>query len=693
MNINPRTGQSYPIGATYTPEGVNFCIFSKNCQEVELLFFDDADDAEPSRAISLDPDKNRTFYYWHIFVKDVKPGQLYGYRVYGDYKPEKGYLFDGSKLLLDPYAKAVAVGKNYDRHKAKTYGFENAAYAMKSVVIDHEEYDWEGDQPLQIPYSKTVIYELHVNGFTQHPNSGVNDRLRGTYLGLIEKIPYLKELGITAVELLPVHQFDFQDAPNGVNYWGYSPIGFFAPHHAYGTTSDPVKTVREFKDMVKALHKAGIEVILDVVYNHTSEAGVKDGVTQCFKGIENVAYYSFKKNSYEYADYTGCGNSLNANHSIVRRMIMDSLRFWVSEMHVDGFRFDLASVLARDEEGHPLENPPILWEIESEPVLASTKIIAEAWDAAGLYQVGKFIGDKWSEWNGVYRDDVRRFIKGDDLMTGGVVQRIMGSPDLFYSVNRDPNRSVNFVTCHDGFTLNDLVSYNVKHNEANGENNRDGMNDNFSWNCGHEGETDNPEIDALRLRQIKNMFTMMMVSQGTPMLLMGDEVRRTQNGNNNAYCQNNEISWFDWDLLKKNAGLHRFVKMLINDFFKRFKILHEERFWIDDNRGKNPHVTWHGIKVGQPDWGETSHSIAYTLGKPNSKEHLHIMINAYWDKLAFELPVLSKKPSGKWLKIIDTAASSPNDIQSIKNGSPIKSNLVELNGRSIMVLYNSEKSK
>jgi len=691
MNINPRTGQSYPIGATYTPAGVNFCLFSKNCSAVELLFFDDADDAEPSRVINLDPDKNRTFYYWHIFVKGVKPGQLYGYRVYGDYKPEKGYLFDGSKLLLDPYAKAVAVGKNYDRHKARHYGYENAASAMKSVVIDHEEYDWEGDQPLQIPYSKTVIYELHVNGFTQHPNSGVNDRLRGTYLGLIEKIPYLKELGITAVELLPVHQFDFQDAPNGVNYWGYSPIGFFAPHHAYGTTNNPVKTIREFKDMVKALHKAGIEVILDVVYNHTSEAGAKDGVTQCFKGIENVAYYSFKKNSYEYADYTGCGNSLNANHSIVRRMIMDSLRFWVSEMHVDGFRFDLASVLARDEEGHPLENPPILWEIESEPVLASTKIIAEAWDAAGLYQVGNFIGDKWSEWNGVYRDDVRRFIKGDDIMTGGVVQRIMGSPDLFYSVSRDPNRSVNFVTCHDGFTLNDLVSYDVKHNEANGENNRDGMNDNFSWNCGHEGETDNPEIDALRLRQIKNMFTMLMVSQGTPMLLMGDEVRRTQNGNNNAYCQNNEISWFDWQLLEKNTGLHRFVKMLINDFFKRFKILHEERFWIDDNRGKNPHVTWHGIKVGQPDWGETSHSIAYTLGKPNSKEHLHVMINAYWENLAFELPVLSKNPSGKWVKIIDTAETSPNDIKNIKDGTPIKGNLVELKDRSIMVLFTSAK--
>jgi len=680
---------SYPIGATCTPKGVNFCLFSKNCEAVELLFFDDADDKEPTKVIRLDPKENKTFYYWHVFVEDVEPGQLYGYRVYGKYVPEKGYLFDGSKLLLDPYAKAIAIGKNYDREKARHYGYENAAFAMKSVVIDHDTYDWEGDQPLQKPYSKSIIYELHVNGFTQHDNSGVKNKLRGTYLGLIEKIPYLQELGITAVELLPVHQFDFQDAPNGVNYWGYSPIGFFAPHHAYGTTNDPVKTVNEFKDMVKALHKADIEVILDVVYNHTSEGGIQNGVTQSFKGIENVAYYSFKKDSYEYADYTGCGNSLNANHSIVRRLIMDSLRFWVSEMHIDGFRFDLASVLSRDEEGHPLENPPILWEIESEPVLAGTKIIAEAWDAAGLYQVGKFIGDKWSEWNGAYRDDVRRFIKGDDMMAGGTVQRLIGSPDLFYGINRDPNRSINFITCHDGFTLNDLVSYNEKHNEDNGEENRDGMNDNHSWNCGHEGPTDNPDIEAIRSKQIKNMFTMLMMSQGTPMLLMGDEVRRTQQGNNNAYCQNNEISWFDWNLLEKNKGLFRFVKMLINDFFKRFEILHEERFWIDNKRGKNPHVTWHGTKIGKPDWGEASHSLAFTLGKPKGKEHLHVMINAYWDSLEYELPVLTKYPTGTWKKIIDTSEDSPNDILPVNDGLAINTNQITLKSRSIVVLYSN----
>ena len=686
MEPDIQTGKSYPLGATCSPEGVNFCVFSKNCQAVELLFFNDADDNEPSRVIRFDHKVNKTFYYWHAFVPGIKEGQLYGYRVYGNYVPEKSYLFDGSKLLLDPYAKSIAVGKNYNRFKGQQYGVENAAFAMKSVVIDSKSYNWQGDKPLQTPYSKSIIYELHVSGFTKHENSGVNKNLRGTYLGLIEKIPYLKELGITAVELLPVHQFDYQDAPNGVNYWGYSPIGFFSPHHSYGTSNDPVKTVNEFRDMVKALHKAGIEVILDVVYNHTSEGGL-DGMTQCFKGYESGAYYTINKKTKTFADFTGCGNSLNANHSIVRRMIMDSLKYWVSEMHVDGFRFDLASVLSRDEEGIPLENPPILWEIESEPILAGTKIIAEAWDAAGLYQVGSFIGDKWSEWNGTYRDDVRRFIKGDKLMAGGVVQKILGSPDLFYEINRDPNRSINFITCHDGFTLNDLVSYNEKHNESNGEDNRDGMNENFSWNCGVEGHTDDPNIDTLRLRQIKNFLTILMVSQGTPMLLMGDEVRRTQNGNNNAYCQDNEVSWFDWGLVKKNDGLLRFVKLLINDFFKSYKILHEDRFWVDEKRVKTPHVTWHGTKIGKPDWSENSRSLAFTLGKPNAKEYLHVMINSYWDKLDFELPLFHKRPVGKWKKIIDTAEDSPKDIITLKEAETTKTNNITLENRSVVVLF------
>ncbi|MBT33994.1 MAG: glycogen debranching enzyme GlgX [Thalassobius sp.] len=685
MKSDTQPGKSFPLGATYTSEGVNFCVFSKNCQAVELLFFNNVDDTAPSQVFRLDSKINKTFYYWHIFIPGIKEGQLYGYRVYGNYSPEHGNLFDGSKLLLDPYAKSIAVGKNYDRHKAKQYGVENAAYAMKSVVINSQAYNWEGDKPLQIPYSKSIIYELHVAGFTKNANSGVSKNLRGTYLGLIEKIPYLKELGITAVELLPVHQFDHQDAPNGVNYWGYSPIGFFSPHHAYGSTTDPVKTVQEFKDMVKALHKAGIEVILDVVYNHTSEGGIT-GVTQCFKGYGPGAYYTLNHNN-DFSDFTGCGNSLNANHSIVRRMIMDSLNYWVSEMHIDGFRFDLASVLSRDENGIPLENPPILWEIESEPILAGTKVIAEAWDAAGLYQVGSFIGDKWSEWNGKYRDDVRRFMKSDKLMAGGVVQKILGSPDLFYGINRDPNRSINFVTCHDGFTLNDLVSYNEKHNELNEENNRDGMNENFSWNCGVEGHSDDENIDILRLRQIKNFFTILMVSQGTPMLLMGDEVRRTQNGNNNAYCQDNEISWFDWDLVKEHDGLLRFVKTLINDFFKKFKILHEDRFWEDAQRDKTPHITWHGTQIGKPDWGENSHSIAFTLGKPNAKEYLHVMVNAYWGDLDFELPLFHKRPIGKWKKIIDTAETSPKDIIPIKEAEITKTNTITLKDRSIVVLY------
>lgn len=688
MKINTQTGQSFPLGATINKEGVNFCVFSKNSQAVELLFFDKVEDATPSKIIPLDPEENKTFYYWHIFVPGIKEGQLYGYRVHGEFNPEKGLWFDESKLILDPYAKAIALGENYDRNAAKKVGENNFGKAMKSVVVDQDNYDWEDDQPLQIPYKKTIIYELHVAGFTKNPNSGVNDKLRGTYLGLIEKIPYLKELGITAVELMPVHQFDPQDAPNGTNYWGYSPIGFFAPHHAYGTTDDPLKTVNEFKDMVKALHKAGIEVILDVVYNHTSEVG-DNGTIQCFKGLENIAYYSFEKDSYRFANYTGCGNSLNGNHSIVRRMIMDSLRYWVSEMHIDGFRFDLASVLSRDEEGVPMENPPVLWEIESEPVLAGTKIIAEAWDAAGLYQVGRFIGDKWSEWNGMYRDDIRKFIKGDKSMAGGTVQRIIGSPDFFSGINRDPNRSVNFITCHDGFTLNDLVSYNSKHNMANGEDNRDGMNDNNSWNCGEEGETQNPEIEKLRLKQIKNYLTILMLSQGTPMLLMGDEVRRTQGGNNNAYCQDNEISWFDWDLTQKHKDVLEFVKNLNHNLFKRYDILHEEKFWIEDKKNpKESNIKWHGIKLNKPDWGVNSRTLAFTIGNHKTNGHIHVMINAYWGDLKFEIPPLYSGIG--WKRVIDTSLPHPEDFIPFEKASMVEENTYKLKSRSIVVLVGED---
>jgi len=412
-------GQSFPLGATPAPDGVNFSVFSKSSHAVELLLFDAVDDPKPARVIPLDPRKNRTYHYWHTFVPGLKPGQLYGYRAEGPFAPQQGLRFDRDKVLLDPYGRGVAVPRRYDRLAASWAG-DNTATAMKSVVADPRAYDWEGDVPLRRPFARTVIYEMHVGGFTRHPSSGVAPEKRGTYAGLIEKIPYLQDLGVTAVELLPVFQFDPQDCPQGlVNYWGCCPVSFFAPHHGYSSRPDPLGPLDEFRDMVKALHRAGLEVILDVVYNHTAE-GNHEGPTSCFRGLENAAYYILDADRSRYANYTGTGNTLNANQPIVRRLILDSLRYWVEEMHVDGFRFDLASILSRDESGRPLENPPVLWDIESDPVMAGIKLIAEAWDAAGLYQVGSFIGDSWKEWNGRFRDDVRSFVKGDS----GTVSRL-----------------------------------------------------------------------------------------------------------------------------------------------------------------------------------------------------------------------------------------------------------------------------
>ncbi len=524
--------------------------------------FDRQDASEPSRTIALDPARHRTYHYWHVFVPGLAPGQLYGYRAHGPFAPERGRRFDAMKLLLDPYGLAVAVPEAYSRTIARLPG-ANLLPAMKSIVADPGRYDWEGDRPLGLPFRETLIYELHVRGFTRHASSGVAPERAGTYAGLIEKIPYLQDLGITAVELLPIFQFDAQDAPAGrVNYWGYSPVSFFAPHRAYSSRQDALGPLDEFRDMVKALHRAGIEVILDVVFNHTAE-GDDLGPTLCFRGLENSTYYLLQNDLSRYANYSGTGNTLNANHAVVRRLIKDSLRYWVTQMHVDGFRFDLASILARDESGRTLPNPPVLWDIESDPVLAGTKLIAEAWDAAGLYQVGGFIGDSWHEWNGRFRDDVRAFVKGQDGTIPNLAARLLGSPDLYGHKEREPEQSINFVSCHDGFTLNDLVSYNDKHNEANGEGNRDGTADNRSWNCGEDGPTQDPAVEALREQQIRNFLALLLTAVGTPMLFMGDEVRRTQNGNNNAYCQDNETSWFDWGLLAKHESIHRFVKQLI----------------------------------------------------------------------------------------------------------------------------------
>ena len=534
------TGRSVPLGATVGDGGVNFSLFSRTATGVELVFFDREDDAKPSRVITLDPVANRTYYYWHVLVPSVRPGQIYAYRVSGPSDPASGLRFDPAKVLLDPYGREVVVPDGYSR-EAASRGGDNAATAMKSVVVDPASYDWEGDTPLHLPSSRTIIYEMHVRGFTRHPNSGVDQGVRGTYAGLVEKIPYLRALGVTAVELLPVFQFDVQACPPGlVNYWGYQPVSFFAPHRAYSSRQEPLGPVNEFRDMVKALHRAGIEVILDVVFNHTAEVGA-DGPTLGLRGIDNPTYYVLEQGGARYADYTGCGNTLNANNPVVRRMIVESLRYWVNEMHVDGFRFDLASILSRDSEGQVLPNPPVLWDIETDPALAGTKLIAEAWDAAGLYQVGSFIGDAWKEWNGRFRDDCRDFFRSAPGSLGRFADRLLGSPEVYGRKGREIEQSVNFVTCHDGFTLNDLVSYERKHNELNGESNRDGADDNRSWNCGTEGPTADPAVEELRNRQVKNCLTVTLLALGVPMLLMGDEVRRTQGGNNNAYCHDDEF--------------------------------------------------------------------------------------------------------------------------------------------------------
>jgi isoamylase len=653
-------GSSFCLGATVCRGGVNFCVFSKNATAVELLFFDRMDDPAPVRTINLDPKKNKTYHYWHVYAPDIKVGQIYGYRVHGPFEPERGMRFDAQKVLLDPYGKAVVVPEKYDRLMTSEPG-ENTAYAMKSVVADNGSYDWEGDVPLKQPFARSIIYEVHVRGFTCHPASGVSPGKRGTYAGLIEKIPYLKDLGITAVELLPVYQYDEQDAPAGFrNYWGYAPVSFFAPHATYSSQKGPLGALNEFRDMVKTLHRAGIEVILDVVYNHTAE-GNHLGPTLCFRGFQNDAYYILEKNKALYSNYTGCGNTLNAGNPFVRRMIIDSLHYWVEEMHVDGFRFDLASILSRDEYGRPLESPPVLWDIETDPALAGIKLIAEAWDAAGLYQVGTFIGDSWKEWNGRFRDDVRSFLKGDSGTLTRFASRLLGSPDIYSHQEREPEQSINFIACHDGFTLNDLVSYNSKHNEANGEGNRDGSDNNISWNCGIEGATDDPEIERSRNRQVKNFLAVTLLAAGAPMLLMGDEVRRTQKGNNNAYCQDNDLSWLDWGLLNKHVDVHRFVRCLIQGRLRRDVSVEDPGLTLNQLL-QQARIQWHGVKLNEPDWSDESRSIALTGWSLRGRFVIHAMINAYWEPLEFQLPPVPEQFGDRWYRWIDTWRESPDDI-------------------------------
>jgi len=676
------TGQCHPLGATVVSGGVNFSIFSRGARSIELLFFDRVEDGEPARVIRIDPADNRTYHYWHTFVSGVRSGQIYGYRVHGPFDPASALRFDHSKLLLDPYGRGVVVPRDYSRTAACSEG-DNTSTAMKSVVVDPCAYDWEGDKPLRRLSARTIIYETHVRGFTAHPSSGVSEKTRGMYAGLIEKIPYLQDLGITAVELLPVFQFDAQDCPPGrVNYWGYAPVSFFAPHHAYSSRQDALGPVDEFRDMVKALHRAGIEVLIDVVFNHTAE-GDHSGPTFCFRGVDNSTYYILDADRSRYANFSGTGNTLNANHAVVRRMILDSLRYWVEEMHVDGFRFDLASILARDSCGHVMSNPPVLWDIESEPALAGTKMIAEAWDAAGLYQVGSFVGDSWKEWNGRFRDDVRDFFRGAEDSVARMADRTLGSAEIYSRKQREAEQSVNFVTCHDGFTLNDLISYNYKHNEENGEGNHDGADDNRSWNCGVEGPSDDLAVEKLRNRQVKNFLAVTLLSLGVPMIVMGDEVRRTQRGNNNAYCHDNEISWFDWTLLSKHADLHRFVKLLVARRLMR-DVEHERRRVSLNQWLREANKAWHGVKLEQPDWSHYSRSLAFGAELRREGLRFHLILNAYWEPLDFELPACDG--SEGWHRWIDTALDPPDEIVEWRKAVPVLGGTYHAGARSVVML-------
>jgi glycogen operon protein len=669
-------GSAYPLGATLCEDGVNFALFSKHAAEVFLLLFGEAE-GEPTDIIQL---RERDRFIWHAKVRGVKAGQLYGYKVRGEYRPEWGLRFNDSKLLLDPYAKAVTgkfrntdnlllgydpgsgpAGRTPDRR-------DNSAVVPKAVVIN-DAFDWQGVEAPDVSIKDLIIYEVHVKGFTAHPSSGVS--APGTYLGFIEKIPHLTRLGVNAVEFLPVHEFYVEDAlvRRGLtNYWGYNSIGFFAPESSYGSRRAPGCQVDEFKTLVRELHRAGIAVILDVVYNHTGE-GDETGPTLSLRGIDNLSYYALTGPAdaprRDYRNWTGCGNSLNCNDPAVIRLVMDSLRYWVQTMHVDGFRFDLASVLGRGEDGAFRPSSGLFNAIAQDPALSRAILIAEPWDIAAC-QTGNFPVD-WSEWNGRFRDTVRRFMRGDPGQLAGMGWRMTGSADLYGDDGRSAYNSVNFVTCHDGFTLHDLVSYNRKHNELNGENNRDGASDNHSWNCGAEGETDGPEVLALRRRLMRNHACALLFACGTPMILGGDEFARTQQGNNNAYCQDNPISWFDWERAERNHGLIEFFRKAIA-FTRRYPALHRRRFPLgrDHDADGVLDLAWFSPAGGEPAWSDPE---ARTLccqldasedGTQLDVKRLFFVFNADFKAQWVKLPPLH--PPLAWRRAIDTSLPEGEDF-------------------------------
>ena len=664
-----RVGSAMPLGTFQREDGGNFAVFSRHATRVRLELFDLPEDAMPARVIDLDPVHNRTGDVWHVWVDGIRSGQLYAYRMDGPYQPKEGHRFNFSKLLLDPFATAISRITNWDFGPARGFDPANSeqdlvcssvydAAAMPKCIFTHEHFDWQNDLSPKLPWSKTIIYEAHIRGFTIHSSSGVAHP--GTYRGLMEKIPYLKELGVTAVELIPVFEFnEFQ--VQGVNpqtgkplknYWGYDPVAFLSPKASYSSSGGFGQQKIEFKEMVRALHDAGLEVILDVVFNHTAE-GNELGPTLSFRGIDNAIFYMLESDQRYYKNYAGTGNTLNANHPVVRDYILSALRYWVIEMHVDGFRFDLATILGRDSYGELLANAPLLEAIAEDPFLRDVKIIAEAWDIAGAYEVGSFSERRWAEWNGHYRDDIRRFWRGDDGMLGLFANRICGSADIYAASGKGPEGSINFVTCHDGFTLNDLVSYCYKHNEANGKNNHDGTNTNYSENYGVEGEALDARIEALRKVQVKNFLLTLLISRGVPMLLGGDEFRRTQGGNNNAYCQDNETSWHDWSFLEKYSDIFRFTCGMIA-FRKAHPVLSTERFYTDDE------IHWYSPQGELPNWADPKAKQLACMIHEDAECTLYFMFNASDEVVDFRLPnILSKF---QWYLTIDTSRESPQDL-------------------------------
>ena len=665
-----RAGSPRPFGAHPHGDGVNFALVSRHATSVRLEFYRNPEDESPAKVIVLDPVRHRTGDVWHVWVRGIASGQLYAYRIDGPYHPEQGHRFNAHKLLLDPFARALAGVSDWNFAAARGYDSSSDladlsfstvddAGATPKCVFTYEHFDWEGDLPPKHSASDTVIYETHVRGFSVDPSSAVAHP--GTFRGLTEKIPYLQDLGVTAVELMPIHEFNENELSrrNPVtgetlkNYWGYNPAAFFAPKESYSSRAARGQQTVDFREMVKSFHRAGIEIILDIVLNHTAE-GNELGPTISFRGIDNTIFYMLQENGRRYyKDFSGTGNTLNANHPVVSDFVMSVLRYWVMHMHVDGFRFDLASILGRDQHGTLLQNAPLLERIAEDPILRDVKIIAEAWDAGGAYQVGNFSECRWVEWNGRFRDDVRRFWIGEPGTMGLFATRICGSADLYEGSGKGPESSLNFVTSHDGFTLNDLVSYNEKHNEPNGEYGHDGGNANYSDNCGVEGPSDTPAVENLRERLIKTFLLSLFISRGIPMLLGGDEFRRTQQGNNNAYCQDNAISWFDWNLAEKHKDIHRFAKQMIA-FRRTHSALRKEAFYTDTE------IKWFGTRGAAPGWGDPRQKSFACLILGESEPDLFLMFNAGAEPADFSIPAAQE--SRIWRLAVDTSRPSPEDI-------------------------------